>query len=465
MKPVVDKTLGELQVEISDIAKDVKIIISEEKDVEKRLKAVEDGATQIALKAEKLDEWLRDVDGKVGRATRSTAVPDTGNILAAIPKRMRITPSLWERTGCKPDDAVRRSAIEAWFKNVVNLHNPARRSEYPELMKEIEALEQAFGYDADIKGLTKAALAEGTGNVGGFTVPTPLEAEVLRVMEDEGVVRGLARKIPMTVFKHLIPNLQSGVTINLVAEAGTIGDSLPATPFGQSSLEAKMFAGLATVAMQLVADNAIGLMGFLTQLFGEKTALLEDTQALEGTGAGINFTGLAAASGTGSVLNGGTAALPTFPKLIEIKWKGRKRGTRRGAAWIMAPEHAANCEKLVDSQNRPIWSMPVAGNMTVMVPASGVPSPPDGILLGYPLYAHAELLTNRTQGGASNCSNLYFGPFGHGMIFGDLLGMQFGVSEHVNWTTGQLSLRMLKRTAILVGVAGDFTVGTEFKIA
>jgi len=41
----------------------------------------------------------------------------------------------------------------------------------------------------------------------------------------------------------------------------------------------------------------------------------------------------------------------------------------------------------------------------------------------------------------------------------------FGVSEHVLWNTAQLVARLIKRTAILVGVPADFTKYTGVNAA
>jgi HK97 family phage major capsid protein len=457
------KSLGEIKTELSDLGTDVKAVLTTQEQLEKDIKDGKESSDNLTVKVEDQGKTLNDIERRMNKTRFGPQ--GTDNLLAALPERMKVCPSLWERAGLKPERAIRNAVTEAWFKNAIQVNNPSNVRIAPDLMKEMDSIEEAFGMDASIKAITKAALAEGTGGVGGFLVPTPLEAEVLREIEDAAIVRNLARRIAMTAVTHNIPNLANGVTINLVAEAGTISDSLPATPFGQSALTAKMFAGLATLSMQLVADNAVGLMSFLVTLFGEKTGLLEDTQALEGDGAGINFTGLTAVAGTNEVLAStpGTAELPSYAKLVETKWKGRKRGTRRGAAWVMPPEHMSNIEQLVDSQGQPIFKADIAGTRTSFAPAVGG-AVPDGILLGFPAYAHSELSITLSEGGQTDVGHIYFGPFGHGMIFGDLLGVQFGTSEHVNWTTGQLSMRMLKRTAILVGIPSDFTILKEMEV-
>jgi HK97 family phage major capsid protein len=85
-------------------------------------------------------------------------------------------------------------------------------------------------------------------------------------------------------------------------------------------------------------------------------------------------------------------------------------------------------------------------------------------LLGFPAYSNADMSVARTQGSASNCADVYFGKWSS-LIIGDLLGINISASEHVNFTSDQIVLRMIKRTGILVGVPADFTVAVGAKIA
>jgi len=86
-------------------------------------------------------------------------------------------------------------------------------------------------------------------------------------------------------------------------------------------------------------------------------------------------------------------------------------------------------------------------------------------MLGYPVWTTDVIRVDRTVGTLTTAGNVYFGPWGHGMIFGDLVGIMFGVSEHVLWNTAQLVARLIKRTAILVGVPADFTKYTGVNAA
>ncbi len=449
-----------LQEQLDALGTNITTLTGSYDEAKKTLASLKDVTAEVKVKADSLEKWFRELEGNI-KAARFAGANGLDNLKAAIPDTQRGCISLWERHGQKPEMAMRRTAIESWCKAALTYLNPYATGEKKmSAHKTMEAVAVAFGED---QATVKAALVEGTNALGGFTVPQPLEAEVLRIMQDSAVVRPLVRKIPMTVWKHLIPDLAGNVTVAIVPENTAISDSIPNPLYGQKTLEARMFAGLGTISMQGMADSAIGMFDFVTTLMAEQYALQEDIQALEGSGTGNNFAGLvsltAETPGTPDdtkikeVTNGSAGAQITFAKIIEQKWKARKVGSRNGAAWIMAPEVAAKIEGLVDSQGRPLFVAPISGGATAMINPNRIAA----LLQGYPVYTSDEILVNRVLTTSSDCSNIYFGAFGHGMIFGDLLGLTFGASEHVNWTSAAISIRMLKRTAILVGVPADFT--------
>lgn len=398
------------------------------------------------------EEWMKSVEERLTQE-RFGKLAAGDNLRGVIPERYRRNIEAFARTGHK--DPVKAAAMNAWLKNCLRLGVTDFVRMQSQLLEEMDKIERAMGLDPE----TKAALQEDTATEGGNLVPSPLEAEVLRLTEDAGIIRNLARHITMTSKTLTIPDLTTGVSVAIVAEEGTIGQTEPT--FGQKVLTAKMIAARGLASMQVLDDSAIGLLQFWLELCAEAYALFEDDQALEGDGTGVNFTGLVAAAGVNEVTNGTNGAAPSYDQLVAQKWKGKKRVTRRGAAWVGAPEIAQKVEGLKDSQNRPLFISDIAGQPTRFI--NGNDNGPDGVLMGFPFYASDQIAANRTVGTSTDCSNLYFGPFGFGLIIGDRLGITFGTSEHVAWNTGQIGLRVLKRTAILVGVPAAFTKQTGLK--
>ena len=300
----------------------------------------------------------------------------------------------------------------------------------------------------------KADLQEDTSSEGGYTVPTAFEAVVLRLAEDASIVRSLSTVVPMTTKTHQVPALDTAPTAYIVPEETDMSSSAEAWssgPFSQKNLTAKKLGTYTEVSGELAQDNAILLMQFLSIVFGEAVGLLEDAQALEGDGTGNNFTGLIAASGVNAVTQ--TAGAPSYAKLVETVFKASKRSSRRGAAWIMHPKVAQQVAAMVDSNGQPIF------HWTNSELSSGLvgPGAGEGRLLGYPVFTSEQIATNNGTG--TNEAYIYFGPFGgFHMVFGDLLGFEVAASEQFKFSTFQIAVRGLKRTAILVGVPSAFTI-------
>jgi HK97 family phage major capsid protein len=301
---------------------------------------------------------------------------------------------------------------------------------------------------------------------GGALIPAPLEAELLRQAQDSGVGRGLARKMPMTSVQHLIPSLSANVQIFVVAETGAATESNPT--FGQSILKAIKFMGLGAISREELSDAAIGVSDLLRTLYGEQLGLKEDAFIFEGDGIGVNPVGVIAdpdvkeiqASIAGSPTNGGPVA---YADLVDVVWKGRKRVTRSGAAWVGPPNMVRDLLKLEDTAGNLIFRQDIAGLATIFG-AGQDGNLPDGVLMNKPFHATDEISVARTVGSATNCGNAYFGPWANSYILGDLLGIQWGTSEHVHWTTDLISVRLVKRTAFLVAVGANFTKYTGVKV-
>lgn len=454
---------------VEGLAKEVKVFVGTAAEVEKRVKALEDHDVAIIEENKKRDDWIRKVEGRVA-AVREGSSGATSDMIAAIPQRHRVCVHLHERHGKKPAEAILETAYDTWMKNALLLENPKITEQHAALRKELEAIGHALGEDSDaakaFRDLQKHAVSGTSLAAGGALIPAPLEAELLRVAQDSGVGRGLARKVPMVSVQHIFPSLANNVQIFLVAETGAGTESNPT--FGQSILKAVKFMGLGAISREELADAAIGVADLMRTLYGEQLGLMEDRLIFEGDGIGLNPVGIVAdadvkevqATISGSPTNGGPVA---YDDIVDVMWKGRKRVTRRGAAWVGPPNMVRDLLKLKDTQNRPIFITGIAGLETVFAPGQDGNSP-DGILQGKPFYATDEIKIDRTVGTATNCGNAYFGPWSNSYMLGDLLGIQWGTSEHVHWTTDLISVRLIKRTAFLVALGANFTKYTGMKV-
>src|SRR5262249_54278764 len=143
----------------------------------------------------------------------------------------------------------------------------------------------------------KGAQGEVAGG-GANIIALPVEAEFRRLIRDNTIVRPFATVIPMTALTHQLPIENANVTCYIVPEATVITDSFATTGFAQIALPARVFAGLATIANQLIQDNIIGLNDYVFTALGEGIGILEDQAALDGSTG--NFTGIATAASVNS---------------------------------------------------------------------------------------------------------------------------------------------------------------------
>lgn len=417
------------------------------------------------------DEWKSTLERRIDNM-RYGPSGGADALKSAIPERMQPMINRFMRRGKNSplitasgrpvdsgSDAVQMAAIEAWFKIESRLQTKYGMDQRAALLEERDKLELALNGGVKVD---KAAFAEGAAATGGNVVPAPVEAMILRVAEDASVVRGLARIMPMSVVTHNIPNDAGGITVAKVSEAGAVGESEPT--FGSKALTAEMIAVRGLASLQVLQDANIGLLDYWVLRASEAYGLYEDAQALEGDGT--DFTGLSDASNVNEVLqdisgtttNGGP---PTYDRCADAIYKAGKRSTRqanRGTAWVMHPTVLGKIVGKVDSNGAPIFHrQDVARVLSANIVGPGFG---EGTLLGYPVWTSDQISIARTKGSLSTASFAYFGPFQDGVIIGDLLGLNFMVSEHVAFNNAQLAMRMLKRTAILVGNPAAMTKWT-----
>ncbi len=428
----------------------------------KSVKAIEETGIKMAdltAKFKTLEEWQAETEKKL--SDRRISLHGGDNILKAIPDSRRRVVKLAEvitqqykdkqnvpglGTCMFPSDPVLKAGTAIWIGNhILSLVQPA---EFAKRAKQQADLEDALGFGS----VEKAAMSELSAGVGGNLVPTIVESEILRLIQDNSIMRPIVRKVPMTTKTHAYPTRNAAFTAAIIAEEGSITDSAPATPFAQSSLTAKKLAAFATVSGELLQDNVVLLADYLAQEFGEQIGRLEDTQALEGDGTGVNFTGVVAASGVNSVTSGANGDAMSYQKLVDTIF-GSGEGSAINAQNLFM--HQKMIAALYKSRSGAA-SATDQGGVPLIAPAGGIQPQPANTILGYRFYGHSGILTNRSVGTGTNRTNVYSGP-PQTIIFGDLLGFSIDLNPWSKFQTFQIDIRGLKRTGILVAVPTAWT--------
>lgn len=426
----------------------------DEKRIEEMQTTIEALKAEVAEKNEQngvevkgVKDWIDQVERKfdtLRRAGRSSS----DRLRDAIPERYASTIDQHAAHGA--DDPVKRAAFDSWFKNAAKMQLPRYNGEFARCAEENARIADAMSV------VQRATLNENTATEGGNLVPSIVEAEILRLIADNGIVRSLSRGLTMTTKTHTIPKPTS-VTAYVVAEMGTnITQGEPT--INNITLTAKDYVAYGEATYDVLGDSVIGIADLFMSLAAEAFGAKEDQLGLEGT-AGDPFTGLVAASGVNEIaVGGGTSTeIPTYTQMIQSVYKAGKRVTRRGAAFVLAPLAWANILGQV-SASLPVFGVP--GLSTMLSPPNGMT--PDGNIGPFPVYCSEQIKTDRTVG-TSDGSNAYFGPFGAYNFVADRTGIDFLVSEHYKFQSGVVAMRMIKRTAQVVGVPEAFTKITEIE--
>lgn len=172
---------------------------------------------------------------------------------------------------------------------------------------------------------------ETTDADGGFLVPEYVSNEIITVANNYGIVRKLARHIPMSSHILRVPSA-SGVTVYRISEGAKITSSK--ATISRTTLTAKKLAALIPVTNELLDDSNPDIVSLLTTLAGEAFAAKEDEWGLAGldTGEGVfQSTGV-----TGVTMGAGKDAFSdvTLEDLLNMQGE-LKSGALSGAKYVM----------------------------------------------------------------------------------------------------------------------------------
>jgi HK97 family phage major capsid protein len=294
--------------------------------------------------------------------------------------------------------------------------------------------------------ITKTALAEGSGQTGGYLIPPQFQNELLTIAAEDAFIEPRAKVLPMNSRTAQWPMLDitttqatgvtpyfGGVQAQWQPEAATINEFEPA--FKQSEWTAWDLVLFTLASNQILADNGIGLDALLTQLFGAAMVWFKEYAFLQGKGAGNSMPlGILNAPAT-YVQNRGTPA--TF-KLADAAAMMSHLQIRSwdDACWIMHQSVIPQLIQMVDnaSSNRLVWMNPVMPGQ-VGAAASKLPN---AFLNGLPLFFTEKLPSLGTKGDVMLVDWSRY-------VIGQRLDVQIDVSPHFKFQNNQLAWRVVAR--------------------
>lgn len=312
----------------------------------------------------------------------------------------------------------RRDAIEAELNKPVNTPITETPENTATLKDKVGRASDAYKEDFDRhlrgKALVHNVLSEGTDADGGYLVPEEFERDIVTAIEEENVVRSLA-KVITTQHERKIPVATGHSTAQWTAENAAYTESNPA--FGQKQIDAFKLTDLCRVSVELLQDSAFNIEDYLMKEFARAFGIAEEEAFCVGTGTN-QPTGIFTANG-GTV--GVTAAANnavTADELISLVY-ALKSPYRRNAKFLMNDATISAIRKLKDQNGAYLWQPSVQAGQ------------PDR-LLGYEIFTSPYVPTM-----AAGALTVAFGDFKNYWI-GDRAGRTVQRLNELYATNGQI---------------------------
>ena len=192
-------------------------------------------------------------------------------------------------------------------------------------------------------------LQEGVDADGGYLVPDEYDKRLIKILEEENIVRRIAHKIT-TSGDHKINIAATSPAAAWIeeGEALSFGDAT----FDQKNLDAHKLSVAIKITNELLYDSAFPLENHILTEFGKALSNAEEDAFLNGDGSG-KPTGIFNATKGGIVAKTLTAAISS-DDLIDLVY-ALKRPYRKNAAFIMNDKTVAQIRKLKDTNNVFLW--------------------------------------------------------------------------------------------------------------
>jgi HK97 family phage major capsid protein len=378
--------------------------------------------------ARRVDDLVAEANKKLDEADRAQELDELERREMEDREKGRLGLKAYAASTAPPTPEEKRAAGTAlWFGGMIRGSRELMLRGYRELG--IESSE------------ARAAMQEDTLSEGGYAVPTPIASQILWLVKSYGIMRRIARILPMESKTLNVPEVATKPAVTIVAEEGTIAQSEPT--LGTNLLTAKKLIAYSVVSKELAEDSIVPIGTLLLQLFAEAIAGMEDFQALEGDGTGQNFTGLKTAL-TGAGFEVSAVGATNLDKYIEAMATVGNRSARalENGSWIFSPLAWMKVQQLKTA----------VGDAQYYLNAQPSRETPLS-LLGRPVYLSDKItVTAATPDTASG----YFGDFQQGMLIGQRSGVFSFVDPYTLSTTWQSRVYVGERVAINVALPDAF---------
>ena len=267
------------------------------------------------------------------------------------------------------------------------------------------------------------SLRIGEDSEGGYLAPDEFERTLIEALEEENLMRSLAKIIRTSSGDRKIPVVASKGTASWVDEEGPIPESDDA--FTQVSIGAYKLATMIKVSEELLNDSVFNLEGYIAREFARRIGAKEEEAFFVGDGSG-KPTGIFNATGGAEL--GVTAASATAITVDEIMdlFYSLKSPYRKNAIFVMNDATVKAIRKLKDGNGQYLWQPSISAGQ------------PDTIL-NRPVKTSAYVPTI-----AAGAKSIAFGDFGYYWV-ADRQGRSFQRLNELFAATGQVGFKASQR--------------------
>lgn len=230
------------------------------------------------------------------------------------------------------------------------------------------AYKEDFGLHLRGKSLVHNVLSTTPDEDGGFLVPLEFERDIVKALDEENVIRRLA-KVVTTHHERKIPVALGHSVAQWTTENSAYTESNPT--FGQKQIDAYKLTDLCRVSVELLKDSTFDIEAYLRQEFARAFGIAEEEAFCIGNGT-TQPTGIFTANGGTVGVTAASATAITVDEIISLV-HALKAPYRKNAKFLMNDATVALLRKLKDQNGQYLWQPSVQ---------AGTPDR----LLGYEIY-------------------------------------------------------------------------------
>ena len=244
-------------------------------------------------------------------------------------------------------------------KSSLSVPAEVKKSEYFSIAKYLKGATWGNWSNADFEKSefvrVNKTLGTLVGATAGFLITPEYSRELIELLRDKSVVRGLGPRVyPMSGNSLTFNRVTGHSTIHWVGEGAykTPSD----TEYGQMKLLLKEAVAVVKVQDNLLEDADVAVDSMITQDMSEQLGLGEDLAFIQGTG-GNQPLGVYRDPSVGvTTLGGGNGAVITFDDLMDAMYQ-IEVGNAKPTAWLMHPRTKNTLRKLKDGNGNYIYNL------------------------------------------------------------------------------------------------------------